>query len=97
MPGYAEYFERNRYKPKYFIGDRVFGYWQKIPFIGTVGNDNLVSEAEGPRISVFLDLPMMTKDGPRSLLIVKHRDIRQKLINYDVEETDRLQRKARRG
>ena len=40
----AEYFEQNRYKSKYDIGDRIFGYWNNIPFIGTTNkyaNDNL--------------------------------------------------------
>lgn len=82
MPNYAEYFELNGYRPKYFIGDRVFGHYQKIPFIGTVGNDTVISEAEGPRVSVQLDLPMQAKDGIRSIIIVKHKDIRP-LKDYD--------------
>lgn len=82
MPNYAEYFELNRYKPKYFIGDRVFGHYQKIPFVGTVGNDTVISEIEGPRVSVQLDLPMKTKDGFRSIITVKHKDIRP-LKDYD--------------
>ncbi len=83
MPNYAEYFAKNAYKPKYYIGDRVFGYYKKIPFIGSVGNDNLVSEIEGPRISVHLDLPMKTDQGILRLIIVKHKDIKSKLVNYD--------------
>lgn len=83
MANYAEYFERIGYKPKYFIGDRVFGYYQKIPFIGTVGNDSLVSLEEGPKISIFLDLPVKTADGVRKLIIVKHKDIKQILKDYD--------------
>lgn len=83
MANYAEYFERIGYKPKYFIGDRVFGYYQKIPFIGTVGNDSLVSLEEGPKISIFLDLPMKTTEGVRKLIIVKHKDVKQILKDYD--------------
>ena len=60
MPNYAEYFEKITYKPKWFIGDRVCGKYKKIPFVGTVGNDTLISEIEGPRVSVHLDLPMKT-------------------------------------
>jgi hypothetical protein len=75
MASLAEYFEKNRYKPKYFIGDRVKGKWNKIPFIGTVGNDNLVSELEGPKISVFLDLPIKYKDKVYTIIFVKHKDI----------------------
>ena len=84
MPNYAEYFEKVAYKPKYFIGDRVFGYWNKIPFIGSVGNDTLISLEEGPRISIMLDLPIMFKGKQHNILIVKHKDIKQKLKNYEL-------------
>ena len=84
MPNYAEYFDRITYRPKYFIGDRVFGYYQKIPFIGSVGNDSKISEIEGPRVSVHLDLPMQTQDGIRRVILVKHKDIKL-LKDYNSE------------
>ena len=59
MPSLAEYFNKNRYKPKWLIGDRVEGKWNGIPFVGSVGNDTLVNETEGPRVSVFVDLPIL--------------------------------------
>lgn len=93
MANYAEYFERIGYKPKYFIGDRVFGYYQKIPFIGTVGNDNLVSLEEGPKISVFLDLPIKTSSGVCKLIFIKHKDIKQILKDYD--DNSGIQRKSK--
>ena len=73
----AEYFAQNRYHAKYEFGERVFGHWNKIPFIGSVGNDTLVSELEGPRLSIHLDLPMKTKNGIHSIIIVKHKDIKR--------------------
>lgn len=76
MGNLAEYFEKRAYKPKYFLGDRVFGRWNKIPFIGTVGNDTVISEIEGPRISIFLDLPIKYDGKVHSILIVKHKDIK---------------------
>jgi len=76
MASLAEYFEKNRYKPKYVIGDRVFGYYHKIPFVGTVGNDTLISEIEGPRISILLDLPLMYENKVHTVIIVKHKDIK---------------------
>lgn len=57
----AEYFRENRYKPTWEIGDRVFGYYNSIPFIGTVGNDTEISLEEGPRVSIHLDLPIDRK------------------------------------
>jgi len=76
MGNQTDYFERVGYRPKYFIGDRVFGHWNKIPFIGTVGNDTLINHSEGPRISIHLDLPIKHKDNVKNIIIVKHKDIK---------------------
>ena len=74
MSSLTDYFERIAYKPKYFIGDRVFGRWNKIPFIGTVGNDRVVSLA-GPEITIHLDLPIKYQNEIKNFIIVKHKDI----------------------
>lgn len=66
----------SQYLPKYYIGDRVFGYWKKIPFVGTVGNDTLINEEDGPRISVHLDLPLFDGEFTHEILFVKHKDIK---------------------
>ncbi len=76
MGNLADYFEKDRYKPKYFIGDRVSGKWNKIPFIGTVGNDTLINEIEGPRITVHLDLPIVLTGKTHTVIIAKHKDIK---------------------
>ena len=70
----TEYFERIGYKPKYWLGDRVFGRWNKIPFVGTVGNDTVIDDT-GPRISIHLDLPIKYEGTVRNIIIVKHKDI----------------------
>ena len=75
MASLAEYFKLNRYQAKYDIGDRVIGKWNKIPFVGTVGNDTLINEEQGPRISVHLDLPLMYDNKVYTILFVKHKDI----------------------
>lgn len=77
--GLAEYFAKNRYKAKYSIGDRVRGTYNGVPFAGSVGNDTLVSEEEGPRVSVHLDLPIEGK----TVIIVKHKDIK---VRYESEK-----------
>ena len=74
--GLAEYFLKNRYQAKYSIGDRVIGKWNKVPFVGTVGNDTEISEAEGPRVSIHLDLPLKYKDVVYTIIFVKHKDIK---------------------
>jgi hypothetical protein len=52
------------------------GQWNKIPFVGTVGNDTLISEIEGPRITIHLDLPFKYKGVIYQYLTVKHKDIK---------------------
>jgi hypothetical protein len=81
MGNQTDYFERIGYKPVYWIGDRVFGKWNKIPFIGTVGNDTKINETEGPRISIHLDLPIKYNGTIHNVVIVRHKDIK-KLIEF---------------
>lgn len=76
MGNQTDYFEKIGYKPKYWIGDRVIGKWNKIPFVGTVGNDTLINEKEGPRISIHLDLPIKFEDKIYTIIFVKHKDIK---------------------
>jgi hypothetical protein len=82
MASLADYFAKNRPQAIWHIGDRVFGKWNKIPFIGTVGNDNMISELEGPRVSVHLDLPIKYKDEIRTVIFVEQKDIKR-LRNFD--------------
>ena len=76
MGNQTDYFEKIGYKPTWYIGDRVFGYWNKIPFVGTVGNDTVINHIEGPRISVHLDLPIKFDKQVHYVIIVKHEDIK---------------------
>jgi hypothetical protein len=76
MGNQTDYFERIGYKPTWHLGDRVIGKWNKIPFVGTVGNDTLINEIEGPRISVLLDLPIKFDKKYYYVIIVKHKDIK---------------------
>jgi hypothetical protein len=70
----SEQFNERGYKPKYFIGDRVFGYWNEIPFVGSVGNDRKINDS-GPEITIHLDLPIKYNDEIKRIVIVKHKDI----------------------
>ena len=77
--GNTEYFQKYGYKPTWSIGDRVFGKYESVPFVGTVGCDHLVSEVEGPKVSVFLDLPIQKKN----IIFVKPKSLKR-LITYDL-------------
>jgi hypothetical protein len=78
----TDYWLRLAYKPKYFIGDRVFGHWNKIPFVGSVGNDTVISSAQGPRITVLLDLPIVYNNKVHNIIVTKHKYI-AKLVSFD--------------
>ena len=72
------------YQPQYSIGDRVFGHWGKIPFVGTVGNDSFYSHKEGPLVTVLLDLPISDKGKIITVVLVNHNDIRRlKKIDFE--------------
>jgi hypothetical protein len=83
----ADYFAQNRYQAKYQIGDRVIGQWNKIPFVGTVGNDTLINEKEGPHVTIHVDLPIMFDNKLHNVIIVKHKDIKTlKEINLESKD-----------
>ena len=74
MGNQTDYFERIGYRAKYQIGDRVFGHWNKIPFVGTVGNDRVIDKT-GPQVTIHLDLPIKHEQQVRNVIVVQHRDI----------------------
>lgn len=78
MASLAEYFDKVAYKAKYHIGDRVYGKWNKIPFIGSVGNDSC-PDGQIPKVSIHLDLPVKYKDKVYNILFVEHKDIKSYL------------------
>jgi len=85
----AEYFAQHRYKAKYEIGDRIFGYWNNIPFVGTIGNDTVINETVGPQLSIHLDLPICYEKVIYTVIIARHKDFKKisKLASI-IEETN---------
>lgn len=73
----AEFFKNNRPQPKFLIGDRVFGRWNKIPFVGTVLNDRMVNEEQGPVVSINLDLPIKHQDKIVQILHIKQSEVKK--------------------
>lgn len=82
MGSLAEYFANNRPVPTWSFGERVFGKFNGIPFVGTTGGEGMVNEAEGSVVTVFLDLPLKYKGKWHATFIkVKPKDIKRlKLI-----------------
>lgn len=72
----TDYFNKIGYRGKYEIGDRIIGKWNKIPFVGTVGNDRKLNDTDGPEITVHLDLPIMFEGKVHNFIIAKHKDVK---------------------
>ena len=81
MGNLADYFSKVAYHGKYVIGDRVHGKWNKIPFVGTVGNDSCV-DGVNPRVSIHLDLPIKYADKVHTVIFVTHKEITKRLSEY---------------
>jgi hypothetical protein len=79
MGNQTDYFNKIGYKHVYDIGDRIFGYYKKIPFVGTVGNDRKINDVDGPEVTVHLDLPMQVDGKVVLFIVVKHTDIKFRL------------------
>jgi hypothetical protein len=76
MSTLAEYFEKNRPKPRYKFGDRVEGTYMGIPWVGSAYTDNVRNETEGARVSIHLDLPMRVGSEWLYYIRVGYKDIR---------------------
>lgn len=82
MSNLAEYFKKNRYQPKFQVGDRVTGLHKKARWVGTVANDTLINEDVGPELHVTLDLPLKIDGVFRSILVTGHKGVK-KLVKID--------------
>ena len=90
MASLAEYFAKERYQPKYEFGTRVFGKWNKIPFIGTIYGDSVISELEGPRLTIDLDLPIKFENKVYTRIIDTHKNVKEiKRIKEIAPEAER--------
>ena len=78
MANYADYFaarDADKPKPKYKNGDRVFGHWNKIPFIASVIRE------EDKVVLVHTDLQVKYAGQIHSILKLSRTDVKL-LINY---------------
>lgn len=78
----TDYFEARATKPEYELGDRVYGHFQGILYIGTTGFARTVDLERGVEVPVLLDLPLKIDGKVYNLLLVKPKDIKR-LKNYE--------------
>jgi hypothetical protein len=79
MANYAEYFaarDADKPKPKFNYGDRVFGHWNRIPFIASVIRE------EDKNVLVQTDLPVKHDEQLHNILKLARMDVKL-LKNYD--------------
>ena len=76
MASQTDWFTKNAYKAKYEFMARVQGKYKGIPFVGSIGNDTLISEAVGPVFHIHLDLPMKVNGEYINFLFVKQKEIK---------------------
>ena len=73
MGNLADYFaNRDKHipKPKFEIGDRVFGFWNKIPVAGSVLRDI------DREVMIQTDLPVKYKNTIRTILTLNQKDVK---------------------
>lgn len=91
MATLVDYFDKVTYKPKFFLGDRVYGKHGKVPWAGTVMIDSLINYEEGSFVSVWLDLPIKVGgEYTNTLKIMKGRGV--KYLTVAVEDEKKLQK-----
>lgn len=89
MASLADYFENNRYKPVYEFMARVTGMYGKIRWIGSVGNDTVISDNIGPMLHIHLDLPLKIDGKVTNHLFVKHKGVKRLTIFDDTKVSKR--------
>lgn len=77
MDNYIRYFNKVTYTPKYFLGDRVRGKFNGIPFVGTVASDSKITDYEDASVNVFLDLPIKHSNQWHTIIQLKHRELKK--------------------
>jgi hypothetical protein len=80
MSSLTQYFERrdaDLTKPRYNSGDRVFGHWNKIPFVGSV-----VREI-APLVMIQVDLPVKYEGTIHNIITPKLKDIKRLVVMGD--------------
>lgn len=96
MVNLSDYFAKNRHVAKYEFGQRVFGYWNNIPFVGAIGNDTVINDTIGPQFSIHLDLPICFENTTYTVIVDKQSNFKKitKLIEMekDVKITNRKTR-----
>ena len=75
MGNLTNFFERNAYVPEYFLGDRVYGTWNEIPFVGSVSIDHISLIDMEPEVIVGVDLPIKYNGNILNYISVKHADL----------------------
>ena len=97
MVNLADYFAKNRHVAKYEFGQRIFGYWNKIPFVGTIYNDTVVNEIIGPQFSIHLDLPICFENTTYNVIVDKQSNFKKITKLIEMKEDDKTTNRKTRS
>jgi len=86
MSGLKKYFDTVTYKPTYFLGDRVYGHHEGIPFTGSVYIDSKVYVDSPPRVMVHLYLPIKINGEWVSIITTSHDKIKPLVALEEVKK-----------
>ena len=92
MSNLAEYFARNRPQPTWEFGDRVFGKFNGVPFVGTCGGEGMVNEEQGILVTVFLDLPLKHKDTWHNTFVKVEPKSLKKLLDFSTDKETKVKK-----
>lgn len=76
MVTYAEYFDLNLPAPKFLIGQRVQGKYNKIPIRGTVLVEHTINDEDGAQVKVWLDLPIKIKGRYVNIIVCNPNNLK---------------------
>lgn len=74
----AAYFAKNRKPATYFMGDRVSGKWNNIPFVGTVLLEHIITEENIPRAHVAVDLPIKYQGKFHNIITLNSKQLKRR-------------------
>ena len=71
---------------------RVTGMHGKIRWIGSVGNDTVISDQIGPMLHIHLDLPLKIDSKYTDHLFTKHKGVKRLTI-FDDKPTKKVSKR----
>lgn len=93
----TEWFSSHRPNAEFFLGDRVCGHFQGMPYVGTVMIDHMVNTEQGSVTKVALDLPLKVDGTYYQLLIIPNGEGIRRLPSFAEETPKKVVKKTKKS